>query len=153
MYWAESTLHPSLCFHSKIHSAISAQGDSQLERDIAVDRTEVEWIWEKVKIYIVFHLSKMENGRHWLCDWATDRCRWIKHTWVYARQHTLVSVGRTACTRFQTFYDVWGLDTNAENLNTCKHTFSNVCLMNNLMYQYSDVFRCTMLRIALQKST
>ena len=32
--------HPSRCFHSEIHSAVSAHGDSQLERDIAVDKTE-----------------------------------------------------------------------------------------------------------------
>ena len=56
--------HPSRCFHSKILSAISAHGDYELERDIAVNRTETEWICEKVKIYIVFHPSKMGNGRH-----------------------------------------------------------------------------------------
>ena len=42
--------HPSRCFHSKIYSAISADGDSHLERDTAVDKTEAEWIFEKVKI-------------------------------------------------------------------------------------------------------
>ena len=55
--------HPSGCFHSEIHSAISAHGDSQLDKDIAVERTKVEWIWEKVKIFILFYPSEIENGR------------------------------------------------------------------------------------------
>ena len=54
----------SRCFHSEVHSAIGAHRESHLERDIAVDRTEFEWIWEKVKIYIIFHPSKIENGKH-----------------------------------------------------------------------------------------
>ena len=139
MNWAESSPHRKTsvrCFHSGNHSTTRAHGDSQLERDVAVDRTEVEWILEKVKIYIVFHPSKMENGRHWLCSLTIDRNRWIKYTWVYTRQHTSVLVGRAACARFQTFSEVWGLDTNAEFLNRCKQTFSDVCLLNSLMYQY-----------------
>ena len=43
---------------------MSALGDSELARDIAVDETEVELIWEKIKIHIVFHPSKMGNGRY-----------------------------------------------------------------------------------------
>ena len=54
---------PLRCFQSEIHSAISEHGDSQLERDIAVDKTKAEWICEKVEIYIIFHPSKTENGR------------------------------------------------------------------------------------------
>ena len=43
---------------------MNAHGDYQFEKDIAVGKTEAECIWEKVKIYIVFHPSKMGNGRH-----------------------------------------------------------------------------------------
>ena len=57
-------LHPFRYFHSEIHAAISVHGDSQLERDVAVDGTETECIWEKVETYTVFHPSNMENGRH-----------------------------------------------------------------------------------------
>ena len=56
--------HPFRCFHSEIHSAESEHEDFQLERVIAIDRTKAEWIWEKLRVYIVFHLSKVENGRH-----------------------------------------------------------------------------------------
>ena len=41
--------HPSLQFHSKIHSAEGQRENSQLERSderLAVDKTGVEWMWE-----------------------------------------------------------------------------------------------------------
>ena len=131
--------HLSRCFHSEFHSDISTHWDSQLVRDIAKDKLEPEGIWEKVNIYIFLHPSKMGNGRHWLCSWTTDRNQWKRHTWVYARQHTSVSVWGAACARSQTFSDVWGLDTKlqyAEYLNTCKKTLSDVCSINHLTYQY-----------------
>ena len=64
--------HPFRCFHSEIQSTISEHEDSQLERDIATDKTQAEWIWEKIRKYIVFHPSKMETGRHWLRNYATE---------------------------------------------------------------------------------
>ena len=143
---------PSRCFYSEIHSATSAHGDSQLERDISINKTAEEWIWKEVKIYIVFQPSKMGNDRHWLCSWITNRNRWIKHTWVYARQHISVSVGGAACARSQTFSDVWRLDNIAEYLNTCKQTFFDVCSINNLTYQYWDIFLYPRRIIATDKS-
>ena len=131
--------HLSRCFHSEIHSAMSAHGNSQLEIDIAIDKTEAEYIREKVKIYIVLHPSKTQNGGYWLRSWTADRNRLIKHTWENTRQHTSVSVGWAACARSQIFSDVWELDTKLqcdEYLNTCKQTISDVCTVNSLMYQH-----------------
>ena len=56
--------HPFRCFHSEIHAAITVHGDSQLERDVAVHRTETECIWEKVELYTGLHPSNMDNSRH-----------------------------------------------------------------------------------------
>ena len=72
--------------------------------------------------------------------------------WLY----TSVSVGRAACAGSQIFSDVWELDTKlqcAEGLNTCKPTFSDVCSINNHIYQYNDIFRSPSGRTATYQST
>ena len=56
--------YPLRCFHSELHSAVSEHDDSQSERDVAIDKTKIERICDKFRIYITFHPSKMENVKH-----------------------------------------------------------------------------------------
>ena len=77
--------------------------------------------WETVDIDSAAELRTETDGKNtheYMLD-NTHRFRW----------------GST-CARYETFSDVPGLDTNAEYSSTRKQTFSDVCSINNLMYQY-----------------
>ena len=36
----------------------------EVTRDRAIDKTRAERIWERTKVYIIFHPSQIENGEH-----------------------------------------------------------------------------------------
>ena len=141
-YWAESAPHrktsvPIISLRNPFCYRRTGTPSARERYSNREDKTKR--IWEKVEIYIVFHPSKMGNGRHWHRSWTTDRNQWIKHTWLYARQQTPVLVGGAACARSQTFSDVWEFDTKlqcTEYLNLCKQTISYVCIVFSLMYQH-----------------
>ena len=115
---------------------------------LAVDETRAEWIWEWVRTYSIFHLSKMEKSGRWLSCRPADRNRWIEHTWAYARQDTPVLVREAAYARPLTFFHVWEFVLSYNNsanelfFNTCNQTVSDIWLANKLMYQPLYIFRC-----------
>ena len=54
--------HPSQCFHSEIHSAISVHGYSQLERTIAIDNTKENGFWGKKKFTLFSIRSRWKTA-------------------------------------------------------------------------------------------